>query len=44
VTLHDIGKRKAAFPKLLFYIRRRMEGVKTGILQDVREGRFLCGR
>lgn len=28
MTLHDIGKRKAAFPKLLFYVRRWVEGVK----------------
>ena len=29
--LHDIGEvEKAAFPKLLFYVRRWVEGVKSG--------------
>ena len=30
VTLHDIGVRKSSFPKLLFYVRRWVEGVKNG--------------
>lgn len=29
MTLHDIGKREAAFPKLLFYVRRWLEDVKN---------------
>ena len=44
VTLHDIGEGKAAFPKLLFYVRRWVEGVKSKCVTECESVRFfVCG-